>query len=72
MDEDATRLLRDELGGELPAGLGALDDREVRDLAGALRDARTRQSAALAAATRQMLGHVPWLLRGPVRRVLGV
>jgi hypothetical protein len=70
--QDATRPLRKELGGELPEGLAALDGEELRDLADALRDARKRQSEALADATREVLGYVPRLLRGPVRKVLGV
>lgn len=71
MDDAAARALSDELGGSLPEGLEQLDDDELGELADALRTARERQAAVLEQATDEALGHVPRLLRGPVRRILG-
>ena len=71
MGKEATRVLRAELGAAPPKGLGVLEDDELRALADALREARRRQSAALEAAAGQALGHVPRLIRGPVRKILG-
>jgi hypothetical protein len=69
-DEQALRALRDQLADGLPEGLAALHPRELADLATAVREARERQSAALDAAVHETMGHVPWLMRGPVRRIL--
>jgi hypothetical protein len=63
--------LEAELGDSLPAGLSALSDEQLGDLAQAVKDARRRQAAALAAAGERALEHIPRLLRGPVRRVVG-
>jgi hypothetical protein len=70
MTPDAKRELRAELGAAPPKGLDALTDEEIADLAGALRVARERQSAALAKAMEDALRHVPRLLRGPVRKMM--
>jgi hypothetical protein len=61
--------LEDELRGPLPDGLHALTDAQRQDLADAIADARTRQAAALAQAGEQAFGHIPRLLRGPIRRI---
>jgi hypothetical protein len=61
--------LEDELHGALPAGLRGLTDAQRRDLADAIADARRRQAAALADAGEQAFGHIPRLLRGPIRRM---
>jgi hypothetical protein len=70
MTPDAKRALRAELGAIPPKGLDALSDDDVADLVDALRDARRRQSVALENGMRDALGHVPWLLRGPVRKMI--
>jgi hypothetical protein len=69
MAGDGRKLLEHELGSAAPAGLGGLDDAELRDLAAAVRDAKRQQAAALAQAAERALGHIPSLLRGPVRAV---
>jgi hypothetical protein len=63
--------LEAQLQGSVPPALRRLDDGDLRDLATAIRDARHRQSAELAAAGDQALRHIPRLLRGPVRKALG-
>jgi len=64
------RALEAELRAPAPQGLKALSDIQLQDLAVAIRDARHRQAAELTAAGEKALGHIPRLLRAPVRRVL--
>jgi predicted DNA-binding transcriptional regulator YafY len=71
MTPDAKRALRAELGAAPPKGLDALSDDEIADLAAALREARSRDKAALAKAMQDSLQHIPRLLRGPVRKMIG-
>ena len=54
------------------AGIEALADHEKQDLSDALRDARHRQAKALAEAGEEGLKYVPALLRGAVRKVVGL
>ncbi|MEU4522338.1 MULTISPECIES: hypothetical protein [unclassified Amycolatopsis] len=68
----AERTLADQLGGYLPEGIEALEEHERQDLADALRDARRRQAKALAEAGEEGLRYVPSLLRGAVRKVVGL
>jgi hypothetical protein len=72
MGTHARRTLADQLGGELPDGIEALPERDKQDLADALSDARHRQAAALAEAGEQGLKFVPPLLRGAVRKAVGL
>jgi hypothetical protein len=71
MTRKAIDQLATELGGDPPAGVAQLDDGQLRDLSQAIRAARRRQAQALAEAGDRALGHIPRLLRGPVRRVVG-
>lgn len=66
----ATRILKPELGGSVPDGLGALSEDELDALAGVLRVAKRRQSQELEAAVEAALDIVPRLLRGAVRKIL--
>jgi hypothetical protein len=50
--------------------LEVLDDDELKVLAGALREARKRQSAAVNEATQEAVGAVPRLVRGPLKKML--
>ncbi|SEP47861.1 hypothetical protein [Amycolatopsis saalfeldensis] len=68
----AERTLAEQLGGPLPAGIEALPEEQKRDLAQALRDARHRQAKALGEAGEEGLRYVPALLRGAVRKVVGL
>ncbi len=63
--------LTDALGALPPPGIAAaLSDADAAGLAEAVVEARARQSAALAAATKSALDHVPRLLRGPIRKLV--
>ncbi|MEV4148099.1 hypothetical protein AB0J40_30840 [Amycolatopsis sp. NPDC049691] len=68
----AERTLAEQLGGTLPGGIEALEEHERQDLADALRDARRRQAKALAEAGEEGLRYVPALLRGAVRKAVGL
>ena len=61
--------LEDELRGPLPDGLRGLTDAQREDLANAINDARRRQAAAFAEAGENAFGHIPRILRGPIRRL---
>lgn len=63
--------LRARLGGELPAGLSKLEPEELRDLEAAITEARRRQAAELQAASERAFGHIPRLLRRPIRKIMG-
>jgi hypothetical protein len=71
MAEDGLTGLERELRATVPDALKRLPDEDLRHLADAVRDARHRQAAALEAAGDHALGHVPKLLRGPIRKVVG-
>ena len=49
----------------------SLSEAELEDLTEAIREARHRQAAELHAAAERAFAHIPWLLRGPIRRVMG-
>jgi hypothetical protein len=69
---DAFTALSAQLRGNAPDALrDELSDDELADLAAAVADARHRQAAALADAGDRALSHIPRLLRGPVKRVVG-
>jgi hypothetical protein len=70
MAADRLRAVRAQFGEPLPDELDALSDDELADLAAALDEARQEQSVAVDAAIDQALGHLPWLLRRPVRLIL--
>lgn len=71
MSEDAFDALRAQLGGPAPEGLKQLKPEDLRDLSDAIRTARRRQAKALADAGERALAHIPRLLRGPVKRIVG-
>lgn len=68
--DDGLKALEGELRATVPAGLRALGDDQLADLADAVRGARRRQAQALQAAGDQALGHIPKLLRLPLRKAL--
>lgn len=63
--------LREQLGVTPPAGLDVLEPAQRAALAKALRTARRDQSEALDQALAGALDHVPGMLRGTVKRMLG-
>jgi len=62
--------LAEALGGPLPEGLSGLTKAQLEKLAAAFATAKTQQRAALENSTEAALSHVPFLLRGAVRKVL--
>jgi hypothetical protein len=71
MRDDPLTMLEAELGAAPPAAIAALDQEHLCLLAELLRQAKVREAEALAAATEQALSHVPWVLRGLVKKALG-
>ncbi len=71
MAEDGFQALAAQLRDAPPDTLAKLDEAQLNDLAGAVRDARRRQAAELEAAGDKAFGHIPRLLRGPIRKLLG-
>jgi hypothetical protein len=63
--------LEAQLQGPVPGALHDLEDRQLINLADAIREARHRQAAELAAAGDQAFKHIPRLLRVPIRKALG-
>ncbi len=71
MNDDATAALREQLRADPPAGvIETLDDAQLSALAETVRDARRRQSRALAEAGDAALSHLPGLARRAVQRVI--
>jgi hypothetical protein len=68
---DAFTALAAQLRGPAPDALRVLSQDELADLGAALADARHRQAAALSEAGDRALSHIPRLLRGPIRRMVG-
>lgn len=71
MAGEGLEALSAQLGTDLPAGVRELGDEQLADLAAVIREARRRETVALAQAGEQALRHIPRVLRGPVRRVAG-
>lgn len=65
-------VLARELGGDPPESFNVLPSEAQQALIAALRAARTRQRNQLDQALTQALEHVPLLMRGPVRKILGL
>jgi hypothetical protein len=63
--------LEAQLGRSAPAGLRRLRQDQLQDLADAVRGARRRQAAELARAGDQAFAQIPWLLRKPIRKLMG-
>ena len=61
-----------ELGAPAPEALTQLDDASLQHLGDALRNARKKQRAQMASATESALQHVPLLLRGAVKKIIGI
>ena len=59
-----------ELGLADAAPLAALTQAQLMWLRDAAREARMREQASLDAAVDRAMTHVPWLLRGAVKRIL--
>ena len=70
MAVDNRALLAQELGGPPPQDIAVLKADEVGVLVEALQRARRHQKDQLKQAMEQALGHLPLLLRAPVRKIL--
>ncbi|MFF5991952.1 hypothetical protein [Prauserella flavalba] len=66
------RTLAEQLGAPLPPGIEALAEEHKEIIGDALRQARRKQATALSAAAEESLSHVPFLLRGAVRKAAGL
>ena len=70
---DGARALEAQLGAAPPPGLAeALGDEDLGRLARTVAAARRDQSRALAEAGEAGLSFVPALLRGPVKKIVGL
>jgi len=69
--EDASHALEAQLGTKPAAGLSRLTEKQLGDLNQALADARHAQAAELHAAGEKAFHQIPWLLRGPIRKIMG-
>lgn len=63
--------LESQLRAKPPKSLGSLSDDELADLVKAVRESRHRQAAELQAAGDKAFRHIPRLLRGPIRKIMG-
>lgn len=69
--QEALKALESELRAEAPDGVSALSKKELEDLGEAVREARHRQAAELHASGERAFDHIPRLLRGPIRKMMG-
>jgi hypothetical protein len=69
--KDALGELESQVRAKPPRGLSALSKAELEALTDAIRGARHRQAAELQVAGEKAFGHIPRLLRGPIRKVMG-
>lgn len=67
---DHDDLLHDLLGGPPPPGIAALPDAVRAELADLVHQARRHQAAALAESFQATLRHVPFPVRGIVKRIV--
>lgn len=65
------REIEARLRAKLPPGVARLDPEHLRDLLACIDEARHGQAAELQEAGDKAFQHVPWLLRGPIRRIMG-
>lgn len=71
--DDGARALQEQLGAPPPPGLGAAaGDDALQRLADEIAETRHAQRRAMAAAGEAGLRHVPALLRGPVKKIVGL
>ena len=68
---DPDQRLRELLGADPPGTVLALDAATRADLAEVIADARRQQARSLAEAFEATLKHVPFPVRGIVKKVLG-
>jgi len=69
--EQERRALEERLGGKVPPGIAGLAPEHLADLLEVIEEAGRRQTEELRAAAEKSFGHVPRLLRVPIRRIMG-
>lgn len=69
---NGAKSLAERVDGELPEGIAALSAERRQWLSDALGEARREQGRELQAAAEDSLRFVPRLLRGPVRKAVGL
>jgi hypothetical protein len=62
--------LQEQLGATPPPGLSRLSAEEIGDLVEALQAAKQTQAVELRAAGEKAYAQIPWLLRGPIRKIM--
>lgn len=70
MSEKQLAALSKELGGKALPDLAALSPAEIDSITQSVRRARRTQQEQLQRAFESALGHIPMLLRGPIRKIL--
>jgi hypothetical protein len=68
---EALEALEAQLRAKPPPGISRLAEDQLRDLAAAITEARRLQAAELRDAGEKAYSQIPWLLRGPVRKIMG-
>lgn len=71
MERDGHAFLVGQLRAEPPAPIGGLLEDHLTHLAGAVQGARRRQAEQLQRASDEALDHIPRLLRGPIKKIVG-
>jgi hypothetical protein len=71
MQREGLTRLEEQLRDRPPAGLHQLEEEHLTHLAAAIRSTRRRQGEQLEAASDHALNHIPRLLRGPVKKIVG-
>ena len=71
MADSRLKDLTAELGAEAPAALAELSNEELAQLAACIRQAKRAQKEQIRRAFDSALSHVPFLLRGPLKKMLG-
>jgi hypothetical protein len=72
MKSSRLQVVTRELGAPTPDAFAALSDAQLKNLADTLHAARKRQRAQMAAATDSAMQHIPLLLRGAVKKIIGI
>ena len=67
-----TSILAAELGAPAPAELGAVADSDLGRFAASVKAAKDKRQADIEAAITEALQLLPGMLRGPVRKALGL
>ena len=71
MADGRLKELSAELGASAPGELAVLSDKELAELVSCLRQAKRAQREQIRRAFDSALSHVPFLLRGPLKKMLG-